>query len=67
VKRAPRSGGKLVDLRQAELITGLPRTRLRDLVERGVLSRVDPEITGRAIYLVRADLDRFIAQHTEVR
>jgi hypothetical protein len=67
MRRAPRSGGKLLTLRQAEAEYGLPYHTLWMLVDRGLLPRLEIPMC-RAIYVRRDDLDHFIAANmSEVR
>lgn len=65
-KRPPRNrgGGRLLDLKQAEVYSGISMWTLRDLIASGDLPVVRPPRLRR-IWIDRADLDKAIAQWKE--
>ncbi len=60
--RAVVASSRLYPLRAAANETGIPRRTLADLVARGELPHIR---IGRAIYLERADVDRWIVSRKE--
>ena len=61
-RKAPHSTARLIPAKTAADETGIAYTTLRDLVFRGELPVLK---IGRAWYLDRADLARFIDSHKE--
>ncbi len=60
-RKAPaRASGRLLDLRAAELYSGISAWTLRDLIAAGDLPAVRPPRLRR-VWIDRADLDRAIA------
>jgi hypothetical protein len=57
---------RLLTLRQASDLSGIPETSLRDLVARGALAEVRLP-TMRRVWIDRQDLDRLIERSREVR
>lgn len=55
-----RPNGKFLTIRQAEAEYAIPYHRLYRWVERGLLGRLSPDVTGSSIYIKRADLETFL-------
>lgn len=60
MRRHPRPNGKFLSLRDAESEFGIPYHTLYRWVERGLLARLDQDVTGQSILIRRADLDKFL-------
>jgi hypothetical protein len=63
-KRLGRTSGRLLDLKAAELYSGISAWTLRDLIASGDLPAVRPPRLRR-VWIDRADLDRAIADWKE--
>ena len=61
---ASRASGRLLDLKAAEIYSGISAWTLRDLIASGDLPAVRPPRLRR-VWIDRADLDRAIAQWKE--
>ena len=61
---ASRTSGRLLDLKAAEIYSGISAWTLRDLIASGDLPAVRPPRLRR-VWIDRADLDRAIAQWKE--
>lgn len=66
IRRRPggRTSGRLLDLKAAELYSGISAWTLRDLIASGELPAVRPPRLRR-VWIDRADLDRAIADWKE--
>jgi excisionase family DNA binding protein len=63
-RRAGRASGRLLDLKAAEVYSGISAWTLRDLIASGELPAVRPPRLRR-VWIDRADLDRAIADWKE--
>ena len=63
-KNGSRTSGRLLDLKAAELYSGISAWTLRDLIASGELPAVRPPRLRR-VWIDRADLDRAIADWKE--
>ena len=63
-RRASRTSGRLLDLKAAEIYSGISVWTLRDLIASGDLPAVRPPRLRR-VWIDRADLDRAIADWKE--
>ena len=63
-KRGRRTSGRLLDLKAAEVYSGISAWTLRDLIASGDLPAVRPPRLRR-VWIDRADLDRAIADWKE--
>lgn len=63
-RRLGRTSGRLLDLKAAELYSGISAWTLRDLIASGDLPAVRPPRLRR-VWIDRADLDRAIADWKE--
>jgi excisionase family DNA binding protein len=63
-QRGRRTSGRLLDLKAAELYSGISAWTLRDLIASGELPAVRPPRLRR-VWIDRADLDRAIADWKE--
>ena len=63
-KRPGRTSGRLLDLKAAEIYSGISAWTLRDLIASGDLPAVRPPRLRR-VWIDRADLDRAIAEWKE--
>jgi hypothetical protein len=64
LRRAGRTSGRLLDLKAAEVYSGISAWTLRDLIASGDLPAVRPPRLRR-VWIDRADLDRAIADWKE--
>jgi excisionase family DNA binding protein len=60
VRRHPRPNGKFLSIRDAEAEYGIPYHTIYRWVERGLLARLDQDVTGQSILIKRTDLDSFL-------
>ena len=63
-RRGGRTSGRLLDLKAAELYSGISAWTLRDLIASGELPAVRPPRLRR-VWIDRADLDRAIVEWKE--
>ncbi len=63
-RRLGRTSGRLLDLKAAEIYSGISAWTLRDLIASGALPAVRPPRLRR-VWIDRADLDRAIADWKE--
>lgn len=63
MRRHPRPNGKFLSIRDAEAEYGIPYHTLYRWIERGLIARLDRDITGASILMKRADLDAFLASN----
>lgn len=63
MKRIPRTGGKLLTLKEAESEYGVPYARLWTWVTEQRIPRLDEAVAGRSIMIRRTDLEGFIDRH----
>jgi hypothetical protein len=63
-RRVGRTSGRLLDLKAAEIYSGISAWTLRDLIASGALPAVRPPRLRR-VWIDRADLDRAIADWKE--
>lgn len=63
-RRPGRASGRLLDLKAAEIYSGISAWTLRDLIASGALPAVRPPGLRR-VWIDRADLDRAIADWKE--
>ena len=63
-RRMGRTSGRLLDLKAAEVYSGISAWTLRDLIASGELPAVRPPRLRR-VWIDRADLDRAIAEWKE--
>ena len=63
MRRHPRPNGKFLSIRDAEAEYGIPYHTLYRWIERGLIARLDRDITGASILMKRADLDAFLTSN----
>jgi excisionase family DNA binding protein len=64
MRRKTRINGKYIAIREAERLLGVPYHRLYHWAKAGKLPVLSSDLAGRAIYIERAALDRFLADNT---
>jgi excisionase family DNA binding protein len=63
MRRHSRPNGKFLSIRDAEAEFSIPYHAIYRWVEQGRIPRLDADVTGKAILIRRADLERFLEDH----
>jgi hypothetical protein len=64
---SPRPNGKYITPRLAEAEYGIPYGRIYLWIQRGLIPRIDQDVTGRAILFKREDFEKFLEENTTTR